>query len=51
MKRNEYVLDTHALVFALTSPAKLGAGARKAFRHVEAGRDAAWVPAAPWVPS
>jgi PIN domain nuclease of toxin-antitoxin system len=42
----EYVLDTHALVFALTSPSTLGAKARKAFHRIESGRDVAWVPAA-----
>jgi PIN domain nuclease of toxin-antitoxin system len=46
VKRTEYVLDTHALVFALTAPAKLGAAARKAFRRIESGRDVAWIPAA-----
>lgn len=41
-----YVLDTHACVFALAAPAKLGGAARKALASVEAGRSTAWVPAA-----
>jgi len=41
-----YVLDTHACIFALVAPAKLGAGARKALASVEAGKSTAWVPAA-----
>lgn len=41
-----YVLDTHALVFALTAPAKLGRRARAALKRVESNRDEAWVPAA-----
>lgn len=41
-----YVLDTHACVFSLVAPAKLGAQARKALQSVEAGRSEAWVPAA-----
>ena len=45
MKKTDYVLDTHALVFALTAPSKLGAGARKAFRQIESGRHIAWIPA------
>ena len=41
------MLDTHALVFALTAPTKLGVRARKAFRGIEStGRDTAWIPAA-----
>lgn len=44
--KSEYVLDTHALVFALASPSKLGAAARKAFRRIESGHDVAWIPAA-----
>jgi PIN domain nuclease of toxin-antitoxin system len=46
VKRTEYVLDTHALVFALTAPSKLGVRALKAFRGIESGRDTAWIPAA-----
>lgn len=41
-----YVLDTHACVFMLAAPKKLGAGARAALRRVEAGRDDAWLAAA-----
>jgi PIN domain nuclease of toxin-antitoxin system len=41
-----YVLDTHALVFALTAPTKLGRRARAALKRVESSRDEAWVPAA-----
>lgn len=43
---SRYVLDTHACVFALVAPAKLGAGARRALRSVESGAGVAWVPAA-----
>ncbi len=42
----EYVLDTHACLFALSAPKKLGERARKALRRVEQGREQAWVPAA-----
>jgi len=42
----EYVLDTHACVFALVKPQKLGERARKALRRVELGRERAWIPAA-----
>ena len=42
----DVVLDTHACVYALTAPARLGAAARRALREVEAGRGHAWVPAA-----
>lgn len=41
-----YVLDTHACVFMLTVPRKLGRLARKALEGVEAGRDEALAPAA-----
>ncbi len=40
------VLDTHATVFALAEPSKLGRAARAAMARVEAGRDEAWIPAA-----
>jgi len=46
MKKTDYVLDTHALVFALTAPSKLGAGARRALRRIESGQECGWVPAA-----
>lgn len=41
-----YVLDTHACVFSLVAPKRLGARARKALQTVEAGRSEAWIPAA-----
>lgn len=41
-----YVVDTHACVFLLAAPRKLGASARRALKRVEGGRDEAWVPAA-----
>ena len=41
-----YVLDTHACIFMLTAPRKLGAHAKAAIQRVEAGRDEAWAPAA-----
>ena len=42
----EYVLDTHACVYALAAPARLGKAARRALRQVEAGDAIAWIPAA-----
>jgi PIN domain nuclease of toxin-antitoxin system len=44
--RRRYVLDTHACIFMLASPRKLGANARAAIARVETGRDEAWIPAA-----
>jgi len=41
-----YVLDTHALVAALTSPRKLGEEARRVLRRMERGQDEGLVPAA-----
>lgn len=41
-----YVLDTHAVVFHLVAPAKLGRSARAALRRVDEGREEAWIPAA-----
>ena len=41
-----YVLDTHACVFMLTAPHKLGRRARMALNEVEAGHGEAWAPAA-----
>jgi PIN domain nuclease of toxin-antitoxin system len=41
-----YVLDTHACLFMLAAPRKLGREARAALGRVEAGREQAWVPAA-----
>lgn len=42
----DFVLDTHACVYALTAPDRLGKGARRALKQVEAGRAVAWIPAA-----
>jgi len=42
----EFILDTHACLFALAAPKKLGRRARAALRRVDAGRDQAWIPAA-----
>ena len=41
-----YVVDTHACVFMLAAPQKLGPRARSALRDVETGRCQPWVPAA-----
>ncbi len=41
-----YVLDTHALVAALTSPRKLGEEGRRVLRRIERGQDEGLVPAA-----
>ncbi len=41
----DYVLDTHACVFALVAPKRLGAAAQAALRNVEEGRGIAWIPA------
>jgi PIN domain nuclease of toxin-antitoxin system len=40
-----YVLDTHAFVFALSNPRRLGKTAGRALRDVEEGRAEAWLPA------
>jgi PIN domain nuclease of toxin-antitoxin system len=40
-----YLLDTHACVLMLAEPKKLGARARAAIEHVEAGRDEAFLSA------
>jgi PIN domain nuclease of toxin-antitoxin system len=40
------VLDTHACIFALSAPEKLGRRARAALQQVEAGQAEAWIPAA-----
>lgn len=42
----DYVLDTHAAIFALAAPHKLGQRARQGLARVEAGDDRAWIPAA-----
>jgi PIN domain nuclease of toxin-antitoxin system len=39
------MLDTHALVWYVTRPSRIGKGATKALRAVEAGRALAWLPA------
>ena len=41
-----YVLDTHAFVFTILAPEKLGLKARRALDSVEGGRSVAWIPAA-----
>lgn len=41
-----YILDTHACIFSLVAPGKIGAKARAALRSVEDGRSQAWIPAA-----
>ena len=41
-----FVLDTHACVYALAAPDRLGKAARRALKQVEAGRAVAWIPAA-----
>ena len=41
-----FVLDTHACVFALTAPRKLGKRAASVLRRMDAGRDEVWLPAA-----
>lgn len=42
----DFVLDTHACVYALAAPERLGKAARRALKQVEAGRSVAWIPAA-----
>lgn len=42
----DYVLDTHACVFALASPKKLGGKAKRALQSVESGASIGWIPAA-----
>ena len=44
--RARFVVDTHACVFALTAPRRLGGRARKALQQVEVGVAEAWIPAA-----
>jgi PIN domain nuclease of toxin-antitoxin system len=41
---NDYVLDTHAFVWWVARPAKLGRSAARALRQVDAGRAQAWIP-------
>jgi PIN domain nuclease of toxin-antitoxin system len=43
---SDYVLDTHACIFVLREPTKLGALARKALDRVEKGIERALIPAA-----
>jgi PIN domain nuclease of toxin-antitoxin system len=40
----EYVLDTHACVFALEAPKKLGRRARTILEESEIGRHVLWIP-------
>jgi PIN domain nuclease of toxin-antitoxin system len=42
----DYLLDTHACVYSLAAPERLGKAARRALEAVEAGRSIAWIPAA-----
>jgi PIN domain nuclease of toxin-antitoxin system len=42
----EYVLDTHACIFALAAPAKLGQRARRALKRAELERVSVWIPVA-----
>jgi PIN domain nuclease of toxin-antitoxin system len=42
---NRYVLDTHACVYALVAPGKLGRRARRAMTAIEAGESEGWIPA------
>lgn len=41
-----YVLDTHACVFALAAPKKLGTRAKRVLSRAQAGRDEVRIPAA-----
>jgi PIN domain nuclease of toxin-antitoxin system len=43
---SDLVLDTHACVYALIAPGKLGKAARRALSAVESGGTTAWIPAA-----
>ena len=43
---SDLVLDTQACLYALASPDRLGAAARRALRQADAGRAVAWIPAA-----
>ncbi len=40
----EYVLDTHAFVWWVTRPTRLGKEAGRVLRSVDAGRARAWIP-------
>jgi PIN domain nuclease of toxin-antitoxin system len=40
----EYVLDTHAFVWWVSRPARLGSEAKRVLRAVDAGRARAWIP-------
>jgi PIN domain nuclease of toxin-antitoxin system len=42
----EYVLDTHACLFALAAPKKLGRRARRVLEQADAREHRVWVPAA-----
>lgn len=41
-----YVLDTHAVIFALAAPRRLGTDARRVVRRIERGQDEGFIPAA-----
>jgi PIN domain nuclease of toxin-antitoxin system len=41
-----YILDTHASIFALVAPSKLGRKAAKVLERVESGHEVGFVPAA-----
>jgi PIN domain nuclease of toxin-antitoxin system len=41
----EYLLDTHACLFALAAPKRLGRAARRALEQAEAKRETVWLPA------
>lgn len=42
----DFVLDTHACVYALAAPDRLGKAARRVLKLVESGRAGGWIPAA-----
>lgn len=42
----DYILDTHACLFALAAPKKLGAKARRTLEKVDAEGGVVWLPAA-----
>jgi PIN domain nuclease of toxin-antitoxin system len=43
---SSYILDTHACVYALAAPRKLGRRALAVLRRMDAGKDDVWIPAA-----
>jgi PIN domain nuclease of toxin-antitoxin system len=42
----DVVLDTHACIYALSAPARLGRAARRVLQDAEAGGGTVWIPAA-----